>query len=66
MYTSIDIELQALGENPDRLDVLLVQFAILYRHGERAPMSTRSGDFVTLRELRDEVGNDAARFSKGS
>ncbi len=54
--------LQALGENPDRLDVLLVQFAILYRHGERAPMSTRSGDFVTLRELRDEVGNDAARF----
>jgi len=54
--------LQALGENPDRLDVLLVQFAILYRHGERAPMSTRSGEFVTLRELRQEVGNDAARF----
>ncbi len=54
--------LQALGENPDRLDVLLVQFAILYRHGERVPMSTRSGEFVTLRELRQEVGNDAARF----
>ena len=54
--------LQALGENPDRLDVLLVQFAILYRNGERAQMSTRSGDFVTLRELRQEVGNDAARF----
>lgn len=54
--------LQAVGENPDRLAVLLVQFAILYRNGERAPMSTRSGEFVTLRELRHEVGNDAARF----
>ncbi len=54
--------LQALGENPDRLDVLLVQFAILYRNGERAQMSTRSGEFVTLCELRQEVGNDAARF----
>jgi arginyl-tRNA synthetase len=54
--------LQAMGENPDRLGVLLVQFAILYRNGERMPMSTRSGEFVTLRELRQEVGNDAARF----
>ena len=54
--------LQALGANPERLDVLLVQFAILYRNGERVQMSTRSGDFVTLRELRCEVGNDAARF----
>jgi arginyl-tRNA synthetase len=54
--------LQALGENPDRLDVLLVQFAILYRGGEKAQMSTRSGEFVTLRELRKEVGRDAARF----
>jgi arginyl-tRNA synthetase len=54
--------LQAMGENPDKLDVLLVQFAILYRNGERAQMSTRSGEFVTLRELRHEVGNDAARF----
>jgi len=58
----IKAALQALGENPDQLDVLLVQFAILYRHGERVPMSTRSGEFVTLRELRQEVGNDAARF----
>lgn len=54
--------LQALGENPDKLRVLLVQFAILYRNGERAQMSTRSGEFVTLRALRQEVGNDAARF----
>lgn len=54
--------LQALGLDPGRLDVLLVQFAILYRGGERLPMSTRAGQFVTLRELRDEVGSDAARF----
>jgi arginyl-tRNA synthetase len=54
--------LRAMGENPDKLDVLLVQFAILYRNGERVQMSTRSGEFVTLRELRQEVGNDAARF----
>lgn len=54
--------LQALGNDVEKLDVLLVQFAILYRGGERVPMSTRSGSFVTLRELRAEVGNDAARF----
>ena len=54
--------LSALGDDPGRLDVLLVQFAILYRHGEKVQMSTRSGEFVTLRELRHEVGNDAARF----
>ncbi|MBK5964483.1 arginine--tRNA ligase [Thiocystis minor] len=54
--------LQALGDDADRLDVLLVQFAILYRGGEKAQMSTRSGEFVTLRALRQEVGRDAARF----
>ena len=54
--------LAALGDNPDKLDVLLVQFAILYRGGNKVQMSTRSGEFVTLRELRHEVGNDAARF----
>jgi len=54
--------LAALGRDPSTLDVLLVQFAILYRGGEKAQMSTRSGEFVTLRELRHEVGNDAARF----
>jgi len=54
--------LQALGDDVAKLDVLLVQFAILYRSGEKAQMSTRSGEFVTLRELRQEVGNDAARF----
>jgi len=54
--------LQALGHDPARLDVLLVQFAVLYRGGEKVQMSTRSGEFVTLRQLRREVGNDAARF----
>jgi arginyl-tRNA synthetase len=54
--------LKALGDDPERLDVLLVQFAILYRGGEKVQMSTRSGEFVTLRELRKEVGRDAARF----
>ncbi|RTZ78525.1 MAG: arginine--tRNA ligase [Gammaproteobacteria bacterium] len=54
--------LKALGDDPDKLDVLLVQFAILYRGGEKLQMSTRSGEFVTLRQLRKEVGKDAARF----
>jgi arginyl-tRNA synthetase len=54
--------LQALGDDPGKLDVLLVQFAVLYRGGAKVQMSTRSGEFVTLRELRREVGNDAARF----
>jgi arginyl-tRNA synthetase len=53
---------QGLGEDPDRLEILLVQFAVLYRFGEKVQMSTRSGHFITLRELRDEVGTDAARF----
>lgn len=53
---------KALGHDDEALRVCLVQFAILYREGERVQMSTRSGSFVTLRELRDEVGVDAARF----
>jgi len=53
---------QGLGEDPDRLEILLVQFAVLYRDGEKVSMSTRSGQFITLRELREEVGSDAARF----
>lgn len=54
--------MQAMGANADALEVLLVQFAILYRSGEKLAMSTRSGQFVTLRQLREEVGVDAARF----
>jgi len=52
----------ALGADESKLKVLLVQFAILYRGTEKVPMSTRSGEFVTLRQLRSEVGKDAARF----
>ena len=58
----IKAALSALDENPDKLEILLVQFATLYRGTEKLPMSTRSGQFVTLKELRDEVGKDAARF----
>ncbi len=53
---------QGLGEDPDRLEIILVQFAVLYRFGEKVSMSTRSGQFITLRELREETGDDAARF----
>ena len=54
--------LDALGLATDRLTIALVQFAVLYRQGQKVSMSTRAGEFVTLRELRQEVGNDAARF----
>ncbi|MDR9498372.1 MAG: arginine--tRNA ligase [Hydrogenovibrio sp.] len=52
----------ALNTDPDALQVLLVQFASLWRGGEKLAMSTRSGQFVTLRQLRHDVGTDAARF----
>jgi len=54
--------LSALGQPPECFEVLLVQFVTLFRAGEKAQMSTRSGEFVTLRDLRSEVGNDAARL----
>ena len=54
--------ISALGLDANKLHVALVQFAVLYRNGQKASMSTRSGEFVTLRELRGEVGNDACRF----
>ena len=53
---------RGLGEDPDRLEFQLVQFAVLFRGGRKVQMSTRSGSFVTLRELREEVGTDAARY----
>jgi len=54
--------LKAAGADPDRLTVALVQFAVLWEGGQKKSMSTRSGQYVTLRELRKEVGNDACRF----
>jgi arginyl-tRNA synthetase len=54
--------LKAMGKDPDQLEILLVQFAVLYRGREKVQMSTRSGNYVTLRDLCREVGNDATRF----
>lgn len=54
--------IQALGFSANSLKALLVQFAILYRGDKKLQMSTRSGEFITLRELREEVGTDATRF----
>ena len=54
--------LQAMGEPAESLEVRIVQFATLYRGTEKVQMSTRAGQYVTLRQLREEVGNDAARF----
>lgn len=53
---------KALNIDPERLMYLLVQFVSLSRNGQPVSMSTRGGEFVTLRDLRKEVGNDAARF----
>jgi len=53
---------QCLGNPVERLKIILVQFVTLLREGKPVSMSTRSGEFVTLREVMDEVGKDAARF----
>lgn len=58
----VNAGLEALGHEPDRLRVILVQFVNLIRDGKKISMSTRSGEFVTLRDVLDEVGTDAARF----
>jgi len=60
--TRVKAAMTALGYDADRLVIPMVQFANLYRGSEKLAMSTRSGSFVTLRELREEVGNDAARY----
>lgn len=58
----IKAALQALDIDPNLMETILVQFATLSRGKEKVQMSTRSGSFITLRELRNEVGKDAARF----
>ena len=58
----VQAALSALGYDAARMVVILVQFVTLWRGDEQVQMSSRSGEFVTLRELREEVGNDAARF----
>ena len=52
----------AAGADPDRLVVPLLQFVHVVEGGERASMSKRRGDFVTLEELIDEIGVDATRY----
>ncbi len=59
MYAGI----QAIGEKPEAFQVVLVQLVNLLRNGIPVPMSTRAGEFVTLREVIDEVGKDAARYN---
>jgi arginyl-tRNA synthetase len=54
--------LEAMGEPGNCLEVNLIQFVSLFRGGEKIPMGKREAQFVTLRELRSEVGNDACRF----
>jgi arginyl-tRNA synthetase len=55
--------IQALGHGKNDLKIILVQLVNLLRAGEPVAMSTRSGEFVTLREVLDEVGKDAARYN---
>ncbi|MHB1653196.1 MAG: arginine--tRNA ligase [Desulfitobacteriaceae bacterium] len=54
--------MEALGYNPDALQIILMQLVRLIQNGEVVRMSKRSGQYITLRELMDEVGKDAARF----
>ncbi len=54
--------MEALGGRPEALKVLLVQLVSLLEAGEKRAMSTRAGEFVTLRQVVEEVGKDAARF----
>lgn len=54
--------MDAMGQPSEILEVDLVQFVVLFRGSEKVQMSTRSGEFITLRELRQEVGDDAARL----
>ena len=60
--TRVKAGLAAMGYAAEDLEIELVQFVALYRSGKKLAMSTRAGEFVTLRQLREEVGNDAARF----
>jgi len=53
---------RALGKNPDSLSIIIVQLASIFREGKPVQMSTRRGQYITLREVLDEVGLDASRF----
>lgn len=53
---------QALGHAPESLSIIIVQLVSIFREGKPAQMSTRRGEYITLREVLEEVGKDAARF----
>ena len=54
--------MEALGFNKENLNIIIIQLATLYKNGEKLSMSTRAGEFITLRDLLNEVGKDAGRF----
>ena len=54
--------IEAFGHKPEQLDVIIVQLATIFRNSQPVQMSTRRGQYITLREVLDEVGSDAARF----
>jgi arginyl-tRNA synthetase len=58
----IRASIEAFGHSPNDLDVIIVQLATIFRNGQPVQMSTRRGQYITLREVLDEVGSDAARF----
>ncbi len=58
----IQAAIQMLGQKKEALKVILYQLVSLVRNGQPVAMSTRSGDFVTLKDVLDEVGTDACRF----
>jgi arginyl-tRNA synthetase len=58
----IKAAVQALGYPSDAVNIIIIQLATLYKDGQPVKMSTRAGEYITLREVLDEVGKDAARF----
>ena len=58
----IEASIENLGSNKNKLAVKLVQFANLFKDGKKVKMSTRSGEFFTLKNLIEDIGSDAARF----
>jgi len=58
----LNAAVKALGEDPDSLNIIIVQLATIFKSGKPLPMSTRRGQYITLREILDEVGSDASRF----
>ena len=58
----VQAAMEATNRDPEKLEIVYIQFANLLRAGKKVTMSTRSGEFITLRELMDEVTTEAARF----